>query len=90
MLVSLFSHFTVCFVLGCGFLASLFLPPRPRGPRYIECHEFVLHFFSAAFRLRSDERSAELNAQAIKEKAGRDAKKAAAEAEVSANFHILK
>jgi hypothetical protein len=57
--------------------------------RYIECHEFVLHFFSAAFRLRSEQRSSELNAQATKERAARDAKKAAELAEEAANFHIL-
>jgi len=57
--------------------------------RYIECHEFVLHFFSAAFRLRSEERSAELNKIAMKEKEARDAKKAAEAAEEAANFHIL-
>jgi hypothetical protein len=49
----------------------------------------VSHFFSAAFRLRSEERSAELNKIAMKEKAERDAKKAAEAAEEAANFHIL-
>jgi hypothetical protein len=49
----------------------------------------VLHFFSAAFRLRSEQRSSELNAQATKERAARDAKKAAELAEEAANFHIL-
>lgn len=49
----------------------------------------MLHFFSAAFRLRSEERSAELNKIAMKEKEARDAKKAAEAAEEAANFHIL-
>ena len=39
------------------------------GDGYIECHEFVLHFFSAAFRLRSEQRNQELEAMAVRAKA---------------------
>jgi len=60
------------------------------GDGYIECREFVLHFFGAAFKRRSEVRYEELEAVARKEKEARDAKKAAEAAEAERNFAILK